>query len=691
MLAYIYFHLKMASAILRLIYPKKISKQLPTKLETLRAFLYEKRKYRKASKEELSIIARVVAKQIKKNYSEAGIDTLRKDIIANQVMKIYNSRLDLLKVPRCQRYTNVFIKKMQKFESEMSETLKVTAKKKLNQNRTTQRKSNAIDIDLSDDSESDVPNTEDENDQDYDPSSDLINFDENTRKRDLSEIVEVKSRFSYSYRGTAAIVNATLKAFDIPVVIDKSKLERAEKRTFDKMSAASAIFGGGLYYDSRKDESMTHTKERDENGQYKFYRSTERQEHYSLVSQPNDLFMGFVNVKNGSAKPASEAIMSVLTANNIENDIEALGSDGMNTNVGAEGGINHFIEVAVKRPLHWFVCLLHANELPLKALIVKLDGKTTGSNSFSGPIGKAIAKIERPTIVNFEIFNGSTKLETLPLEVYNKLSNDQKYLYRIVNALVTGVFPDDLKRLKVGKLCHSRWLTTASRICLLYASSENPSETLRILTSYVVDVYAPTWFQIKKNELAVHGPKNLFFLMKRSNLIVNCKAKKIVRKCIRRNAFFAHSENVLLAQLASHDTSERNDGISKVLELRRENNTRGIRSFRVPKINFAAKSWTDMLIWDCAKMTEPPFTLKLTESEILAIKNTPLKVPRFKCHTQMVERAIKEVTRVSMKAVDQKKQESMVKATLINRAKYPKFESKKDHVAQSHCNLLTKI
>lgn len=47
---------------------------------------------------------------------------------------------------------------------------------------------------------------------------------------DLSEIIEVKSRFSYSERGTSALVNATLRAFEIPIVIDKSEIRRAQKK-----------------------------------------------------------------------------------------------------------------------------------------------------------------------------------------------------------------------------------------------------------------------------------------------------------------------------------------------------------------------------------------------------------------------------------------------------------------------------
>ncbi len=80
----------MAYEIARLFSPKKLTNKFPTKLETLRAFLYEKRKYSNGSKKEPSnsIIADVVVKQIQKIYAAADVKTLRKDIIVSKVMKI---------------------------------------------------------------------------------------------------------------------------------------------------------------------------------------------------------------------------------------------------------------------------------------------------------------------------------------------------------------------------------------------------------------------------------------------------------------------------------------------------------------------------------------------------------------------------------------------------------------------------
>lgn len=299
--------------------------------------------------------------------------------------------------------------------------------------------------------------------------------------------------------------------------------------------------------------------------------------------------------------------------------------------------------------------------------------------------------IHSPPIVNFKRFDRAEPLAQLPVEVYKKMSNDQRYLYRIVNSLRTGHFSNDLRRLKIGALNHSRWVTTASRICLLYASTEKPSETLKILTSYIVNVYAPTWFQIKKNELAIDGPKNLFFLIKKCSLVEDDMAKAMVRKCIQRNAFFAHSENMLLAQLSSKTKSERIDAVNKILNIRERVPSNYLRRFEVPEINFEAKFWTDVAVLDVTKMTEPPFTLNMNEDELLRFVQNPLKMSKFKCHTQMAERAVKEVTRVSSKVIDHDERTAMVKATLLNRAKHPKLDSAKDHLPRSYTSLQPKI
>ena len=69
----------------------------------------------------------------------------------------------------------------------------------------------------------------------------------------------------------------------------------------------------------------------------------------------------------------------------------AIGCDGTNVNTGAHRGVIRLLEQRLGRPLQWFVCLLHANELPLRHLLIKLDGVTSGPKLFSGPIGSLLS------------------------------------------------------------------------------------------------------------------------------------------------------------------------------------------------------------------------------------------------------------------------------------------------------------
>lgn len=81
---------------------------------------------------------------------------------------------------------------------------------------------------------------------------------------------------------------------------------------------------------------------------------------------------------------------------------------------------------------------MHFNELPLRHLLLHLDGTTTGPKCFSGPIEFTVI----PTI--------------LPEIARNELSIDQKYLYDIKTAICTGRFASDLVNIETGLLNHSR-------------------------------------------------------------------------------------------------------------------------------------------------------------------------------------------------------------------------------------------
>jgi glutamine synthetase adenylyltransferase len=112
-------------------------------------------------------------------------------------------------------------------------------------------------------------------------------------------------------------------------------------------------------------------------------------------------------------------------------------------------------------------------------------------------------------------------------EMAKDLSTDQQYLDKIVSAVISGEFPEDLSNKSTeylsnkppGKLSHARWITRASRILRLYESTKEPSENLKTLATFVVKVYAPSWFLIKNKPSCKDGTRNLFNIIKASRYL----------------------------------------------------------------------------------------------------------------------------------------------------------------------------
>ena len=146
----------------------------------------------------------------------------------------------------------------------------------------------------------------------------------------------------------------------------------------------------------------------------------------------------------------------------------AIGCDGTNVNSGVKGGVIRLLELELGRPLQWMIRLLHANELPLRHLLQKLDGVTHGPKSFSGRTGKSIQACENMPVVAFSPIS----LDNFPGVDSADLRNDQKHLYDICQVIASGNCPEDIDNRKPGPVVHCRWLTTASRILRLYISSD---------------------------------------------------------------------------------------------------------------------------------------------------------------------------------------------------------------------------
>lgn len=164
-----------------------------------------------------------------------------------------------------------------------------------------------------------------------------------------------------------------------------------------------------------------------------------------------------------------------------------MGCDGTVVNTGSKYGVIRQIETSLKKPVQWFICLLHANELPLRHLMQQLDGNTSDPRGFTGTIGKLLDKCDQ---INFQPINVE-----LPSIDYNELSTDQKIYSRCVKRFKVAVYPWQ-KGNPVRYYIRGGWLWQTG-YWGYYVATINPSESLTVLSEFIVKVYATSWFLIK--------------------------------------------------------------------------------------------------------------------------------------------------------------------------------------------------
>ncbi|KAK0040162.1 hypothetical protein Bpfe_030409 [Biomphalaria pfeifferi] len=149
---------------------------------------------------------------------------------------------------------------------------------------------------------------------------------------------------------------------------------------------------------------------------------------------------------------------------------------------------------------------------------------------------------------------------------------------------MTGCCSEELARRNLGKMAHSRWLTTANRILRLYISQQNPTHSLQMLATYIMQVYTPVWFAIKSKPSCVDGTKHIWLTVHLSRSLPT-EVKNIIDPVIQRNAYFAHPENLLIAMVTDDRDHIKQLGLRRILKVRQEQKT-GIRKFCIPRLNF---------------------------------------------------------------------------------------------------------
>lgn len=561
--------------------------------------------------------------------------------------------------------------------------------------------------------------------------------------QDLENTAEACDRLDIEDNTAAYLINAYLKDLNLlnqETIVDRKKLSRQrqkyrkkkldeeiEKQKKDEVSSA--------YFDARKDATLTM---KTINGIPR--KTVQVEEHISIVEEPGSRYLGHVTPKDGTGEEVAKALYKSLKSIGAEKTVKVVGNDGCLANNGWDKGACACYESFTGQPLQRFSCLLHANELPLRAALVQHIGKTSGPSTYHGPISRAIhdPQLRERPIANFKKID-CPDFPVLPEEVHKDLSTDQLYLYDICHGLISGKIDESLASRSSGTIIQSRWVTTGSSLARHYASEEKPSRHLTALINIVVKLYALMWFTIKCRPKAIDGPKHLFQMISIAKKFPK-EDSQILLKRIQYNAYFAHPENVLLTMLTEDEKSLRDEAVQLILKARQqrqpeipadsvipdetieqelhaddllinevfeseelhdtqsesnpshdceeeeEQSTESqeeelprhkVRAFKVPKLNFEAKSYVAMTDLETV-LYEPPLTMHLSDDQIKAIIEEPLIVPNYPNHTQAVERAVKLTTEASSKVIGSKQRHGMICQKISARKVVPKFRSKQD-------------
>ncbi|CAG9826869.1 unnamed protein product [Diabrotica balteata] len=485
---------------------------------------------------------------------------------------------------------------------------------------------------------------------------------------ELPTLGTICDKYGISDRSAAAVATAVLKDVgiicdsDTSKVIDKNKVRRARQKNRNILSNEFQSTNKpikSIYFDGRKDKTLVQEKKGE-----RYHKRTIAEEHVSLIEEPNSVYLGHVTPSAGSAKSIGKAIIDFLISNNFCLDnLVAIGCDGTIVNTGHKNGVITYIENELKRPLQWFVCALHANELPLRHLFQRLDGATTGPRQFSGVIGKLLEKCEHLPIVDFEIIESDLPELTIPSK---ELSSDQSYLYDICQAISNGNVYENLANRSPGKLAHSRWLTMANRVLRLYVGTEHPTSRLKDLVQFIIKVYAPMWFFIKLNPSCTQASLHVFKSITLSRYLRD-DLKNIIDAVIQRNSYYIHPENLLLCMLTDNRQWVRELALRRIIKARKEKKV-GIRQFKIPEINFNAAEYFELINWSECEVTAPPMLADIPDDELKQLIDSSIiadfDFPKYPCHTQAVERCVKLVSESSLLVTGPERRDGFIRSKI---------------------------
>ena len=156
----------------------------------------------------------------------------------------------------------------------------------------------------------------------------------------------------------------------------------------------------------------------------------------------------------------------------------------------------------------------------------------------------------------------------------------------------------------------------------------------------------------------------------------------VIDKCIPRNAFFGHPENILKSMLVN-DRKEIRELAARRIKFSRQSPVADyseLRKFKIPPLNFDAEDYHSLVNWQELPRTQPPMLKDVGDDEIEKAIQIPQKwtLDDFPCHTQSVERHVKMVPEAAAASVcGDMRREGYIRAKILSRKYIPHFGTKK--------------
>ena len=227
--------------------------------------------------------------------------------------------------------------------------------------------------------------------------SDLLQEDRNGNP--IPTIALEADRYNISNRAATAIGTAALIDFGVvsaenrTYIIDSNKVWRALQKIRKNVNKDEVFHKDDLsaiFFDGRKD--LTLFKEKVDN---RWYSKRRKEDHYVLVGEPEIVYLDHITLERGTGAEIAGGLYKYVKKEMLFGDkLRATGVDSTAANTGNKNSAIRLLECHLKRALHWFICSLHVNELPLRHLCKKLIGPTKSSSQWKRALGKSLATCE---------------------------------------------------------------------------------------------------------------------------------------------------------------------------------------------------------------------------------------------------------------------------------------------------------